>query len=326
MPSCVVKCCKNSSVVQNKSTGISFHKFPRDFIQKQEWINIIRTCIMRNCWTPSKFSVKLCGQYTGKGISQKMPAPNTSNPEAQMQSTVIEKEPYDPEYYWGKNSNEVKSSVPQERTEPFTDQVVQSECLLKIANEFKSTVVVKVGTQDSDIFENEELFEHNPTSMEAFKMKMEPKSPSTFDSRAEEQTTNQCQKSPRNPIQYYNRFENEEPFQHEPTSIEESEVKMEPESPSTSSMSDDVEDQSIDSSDECQENPRSLNPTVQDLKLIAICNSPLEFKLRNKLKKQIQLSEIRKKKMKMLYQKIRTLQAANKKLKETVKKLKKERS
>lgn len=189
-----------------------------------------------------------------------------------QQSTVIEKKAYDPEYYWGKNSNEGKSSVPQERTEPFTDQAVQSEGLLKIANEFNSTAVVKEETQDSDIFENEEL------------------------------------------------------FQHEPTSIEASEVKMEPESPSTSSMSDDVEDQSIDSSDECQENPRSLNPTVQDLKLIAICDSPLEFKLRNKLKKQIQLSETRKKKMKMLYQKIRTLQAANKKLKETVKKLKNERS
>ncbi|KAL0831487.1 hypothetical protein ABMA28_002284 [Loxostege sticticalis] len=58
MPTCVVKWCKNNSTLQNKSQGITFHKFPSGNEKwKDSWIRIIRNCRGQEDWSPSTSSV-----------------------------------------------------------------------------------------------------------------------------------------------------------------------------------------------------------------------------------------------------------------------------
>ncbi|KAI5640456.1 THAP domain-containing protein [Phthorimaea operculella] len=60
MPYCVVKSCKNNS--SQSSTGISFHKFPKDPVVRDQWTQIIRQTKKNDNWTPSDFCV-VCSEH-----------------------------------------------------------------------------------------------------------------------------------------------------------------------------------------------------------------------------------------------------------------------
>ncbi|CAG4958276.1 unnamed protein product [Colias eurytheme] len=74
MPSCVVKWCQNSTILNKKTQGITFHRFPSaNETWKNDWIQIIRESRKDNSWNPSKSSV-ICSihfedkdLYTTKG-------------------------------------------------------------------------------------------------------------------------------------------------------------------------------------------------------------------------------------------------------------------
>nr|XP_004928892.2 uncharacterized protein LOC101737731 [Bombyx mori] len=54
MPSCVVKWCKSHTDMKN--SGISFHKFPTNEIQRKKWITAVRLERNETNWTPCKNS------------------------------------------------------------------------------------------------------------------------------------------------------------------------------------------------------------------------------------------------------------------------------
>ncbi|KAL0808937.1 hypothetical protein ABMA28_012598 [Loxostege sticticalis] len=56
MPSCVVKACKNYMSKLNKSQGITYHRFPKEKNQRDDWVLIIRNCRGENNWNPSPAS------------------------------------------------------------------------------------------------------------------------------------------------------------------------------------------------------------------------------------------------------------------------------
>ncbi|KAJ2943384.1 hypothetical protein O0L34_g12194 [Tuta absoluta] len=61
MPYCVVKSCKNNNISKS-SPGLSFHKFPRDPVLRDQWTQIIRQTKNNDNWTPSDFCV-VCSEH-----------------------------------------------------------------------------------------------------------------------------------------------------------------------------------------------------------------------------------------------------------------------
>ncbi|KAJ0174867.1 hypothetical protein K1T71_009975 [Dendrolimus kikuchii] len=68
MPSCVINFCKNNSLAQNKSAGITFHKFPKELEWKKKWIDAIRLSRNDETWLPSKFSVVCSTHFVEKDL------------------------------------------------------------------------------------------------------------------------------------------------------------------------------------------------------------------------------------------------------------------
>ncbi|CAH2240268.1 jg2280 [Pararge aegeria aegeria] len=66
MPSCIVKTCRNNSMVCKKESGVTFHKFPKDNLWQRKWIHIIRACRSEENWSPSQFSV-VCSAHFAEG-------------------------------------------------------------------------------------------------------------------------------------------------------------------------------------------------------------------------------------------------------------------
>ncbi|XP_045507080.1 THAP domain-containing protein 1-like [Colias croceus] len=102
MPSCVFKHCKNSSQNQKKEDGISFHRFPRDPVTRNDWVSIIRKSRQDDYWRPSKYCV-VCSShfkveqfyYTEKGrrlVKKKSkPSQNLYGPPRSLQITEVPK-------------------------------------------------------------------------------------------------------------------------------------------------------------------------------------------------------------------------------------------
>ncbi|XP_060806849.1 THAP domain-containing protein 2-like [Amyelois transitella] len=70
MVKCAVKSCKFRAEKDEKLTGVSFHKVPKDQKRREEWIKIIRLLRQEADWLPSAATV-VCSKHVQEVVKEK---------------------------------------------------------------------------------------------------------------------------------------------------------------------------------------------------------------------------------------------------------------